>query len=322
MGWDVTKLGAALGMALATVAGAGACAGGSAPCRVGADCPSGVCLADGRCAPRDGGTRDAGSMPMEDASVPRDDASTPVDAFVPPVDGGPPGCGDGDGVITARELPLPVGETLGVRVATSVSVDTAGVTRADGTRLWDLEGPFTGDADGAQVRTSVEGTWFASAFAGASYALPLSTEDSLLGVFERTDEALLLRGIVSPEGGLTRTELRYDPPVAVWRFPLEVGRAWDERTTVSGVASGVVTAYSERWQVSVDARGALGTPAGVRDVVRVSTLITRTVGVSVTPYRRLAFVEECVGTVGQVFGSAGVSSAEPSFASELWRVAR
>lgn len=298
------------------------CAGGSMPCRVGADCASGVCLADGTCAPRDGGASSIDAA-AEDAA-PRADAGTAGDAFVPRdaslLDAGPPGCGDGDPRITSAELPLALGETVLVRAASNVSVDTSGVERADGTRLWDLEGPFSGDADRALTRRSVEGTWFEAAFVGASFTFPLSADDELLGVFERTGDAVRLRGIVSPEAGLSRTELSYSPPLTVWRLPLEVGASWDEHASVSGVARGLVTAYSERWQVAVDGRGALGTPAGVRPVVRVSTLITRTVGVSVTFHRRLGFVQECAGTVAQVFGVDGSAAEEPSFASELWRV--
>lgn len=321
MAWERVRW-SAIGVTSALLFG---CAGGGMPCRIGADCPSGICLADGRCGGRDAGAPavdariDDGAMPLDDGAMPLD---ATLDASGPPIDGGSPGCGDGDEVITTAELPLPLGAVLPVRAARSVSVDTRGAERADGTRLWSLEGPFAGDADGAQVRSSLAGTWFESAFEGATYTLPLSLDDDLLGVFERTEGALLLRGVVSPTGGVTRTELTYEPPIAVWRFPLEAGVGWDDRTNVSGVANGVPTAYGERWQVSVDARGALGTPAGVRPVLRVSTLITRTVGLTVTPYRRIAFVEECVGTVGQVSGAAGVSSAELTFASELWRVAR
>jgi hypothetical protein len=293
-----------------------ACAdGGERPCRVGADCESGVCLADGRCA-----QPDAGMQPMQDAGMSELDAGMPNDdagPIVEPDAGEPPVCND-DAVITAAELELPIGENVSLRIASGEAVDTHGADRPDGTRIWELEGPYTSDEDRNYQRQPLDGAWFADLFPDADYTFPLGADAELLGVFDRTSDALLLAGVVSVEEGLARTELTYDPPVAVWRFPLELGASWEESSTVSGVASGVGAFYTESWSVEVDARGTIGTPAGVRTVLRVNTHIVRAASVS---YRRLAFVEACTGTVAQVFGSAGDGDVEPTYASELWRVA-
>lgn len=315
------RLGPMLGLAL--LAG---CAMGEMPCRVGADCESGVCLVGGECMPR---VADAGTPPAVDAFVPMRDAfvvpdvdgGAPGDASVPTEDGGAMGCGNGDGTITRDEVPLPVGEAIARRVAFDVAIDTHGAERADGSRLWDFEGPFAGDEDRADVRRAIEGEWFADAFPGATYTLPLSAEQDLLGVFELTADALLLRGVVSPEDGSFRTELEYEPPARVWSLPFAEGASWTSTSTVTGVASGVFGVYSERWDVAVDAHGQLGTPAGVRDVLRVNTLLTRTVGGIPTATRRHSFVEECAGTIGQVFAVDGDGADEPTMASELWRIA-
>lgn len=303
-----------------------ACAQGDIPCRVGADCPSGVCLIDGVCQPLDdaGAEPDAGGADAgTDAGSA--DAGTPDGAVDAGTDAGPEdggvGCGDADGTLTRAELPLPLSVAVVRRVALSTSVDTVGATRGDGTRLWDFEGPFSGDADRTDQRMPLDGQWFADDFAGGTYTLPLSADDDLLGVFQLNDNALLLLGVVSPDDGAFRTELEYDPPAPVWRFPLRVGETWEETSSVSGVLNGVLSAYSETWSVAVDASGDVGTPAGVRSVLRVNTELTRTVGVVVTRSRRHAYVEECVGTVAQVFGVDGDTSAEPAMASELWRVA-
>ncbi len=317
----------------------GGCAGGAGmkPCLVGGDCESGVCFADGTCGPLDAGT------PGQDAAMAQDDAGSPpdvdagggdgggdtnpdagrsggTDAGMTGHDAGGGGCGNGDGRIDSSELPLTVGETLSVTVATNASVDTHGADQPDGTRVWDLEGPYSGDADANFVRRPLDGTWFAGDFTDASYTLPLDSSSGLLGVFQRTSSAILLRGVVSMDSGVTQTELTYDPPVTVWQLPLAEGASWDETSTVSGTASGVAAYYSERWQVSVDASGSLGTPAGVRQVLRVSTLITRTVGISVTAHRRLSFLQECAGNIAQVSSVDGDGSAEPTYAAELWRI--
>lgn len=291
-----------------------ACAGGGeTPCRTGADCESGVCLADGTCAQIDAGSELDGGR-SADAGNGEIDAGT-----VPETDAGMPLC-DGDDVIESAELPLPLGEAVSARVAFDVAIDTHGVDRPDGTRLWDYEGAFDGDEDRAFVRRGLDGEWFAASFPTASYTFPIAADD-LRGVFERTADAVLLVGIVSEIDGATRTELTYDPPISVWRFPLQEGATWEEDTTVSGVLGGVAAFYFETWSVAVDARGTLGTPAGLREVLRVNTRITRTAGATITLHRRIAFVAECAGTVGQVFGAPGDGTEEPTYASELWRVA-
>lgn len=300
----------------------GCAEGGEIPCRFGADCPTGVCLPDGVCLMDgdDAGASDAGPIVDDGGDAP--DAGGSEDAGPDPIDAGPPGCGNADGRITRAEVPLPLDVAIEQRSATSVSVDTHGAEQTDSSRVWDLEGPFTGDADRTVRRTALTGAWYAAVFAGATYVLPLGVSSDLLGVFELTSDALLLRGVVSPADGITRTELTYDPPMPVWRFPLEDGATWTATSTVTGLASGVTSVASETWAVRVDAHGQLGTPGGVREVLRVNTRITRTVGVLVTVSPRLSFVEECVGTVAQVSGVDGDVSSEPTFASELWRVAR
>ena len=62
------------------------------------------------------------------------------------------------------------------------------------------------------------------------------------------------------------------------------------------------------------------TPAGVVPMLRVSSRLTRTVGAVVTVARRHAYVQECVGTVAQVFSQDFDGSAEPTDAAEIWRV--
>lgn len=306
------------------VFGAGCAEGGVEPCRFGTDCASGVCRADGTCEPgeaTDGGADDAGPS---DASVadagPELDAGAMEDAGDVEPDAGPPGCGDDDGTITREELSFPVGVSLAFRVAQGASVDSHGAERPDGSRIWDYEGPYGDDADRSFVRRDPSAEWYGEAFPGASYSLPLSGDEALLGVFEVTADAVLLRGIVSESDGFSRTELEYDPPMPIWRLPLAMDATWSETSTVTGLASGVSSFYSERWTMTVDASGQVGTPAGTRDVLRVNTRITRTVGALVTVTRRHAYVAECEGTVAQLFGRDNDTDAEPSVAAELWRV--
>jgi hypothetical protein len=293
---------------------------GGRTCYVNEDCVSGRCGADGRCLPpaTDGGLVDGA---IEDGSPtgdgPRADGPTPGDAGG---DGAPLTCSpDDDGIITRAEMPLKAGLHATFRVATDVVVDTAGTPQGNG-RLWDLTAALTGDHALLSETQPLTGTWFASKFSGATYAARLSDGTDLLGVFEVTTDALLLRGVVSPADGLYRTELTYDPAVKVLAFPLQAGATFSTTSVVSGLASGVWSAYSEKYESQVDAEGELKTPFSSFHVLRVRTLMTRTVAMIPTVSRSFAFVTDCFGTVATVRSSDNETAVEFTQAAEVWRL--
>lgn len=299
---------------------AGAACGDDAPeCRVGADCASGVCLGDGTCAP----TGDADARTDDGAPEATDELD------LPPEDDGDDageietiGClPDRDGVITREEVPVRAGLRATFRIGLDATVDLAGTTNPDGSRSWDLLGPLAGDHDELIELLDPTGRWFAPTFPTASYAARLSDTEELLGVFEITADALQLLGVVSPEGGLLRTELTYDPPVTVLAFPLELGDSWTTDSTVSGFASGVWSMYFEAYESQVDAAGTLATPYETFDVLRVGVQLTRTVGVVPTVTRTFSFVSECFGTVATATSQPNPLQVEFSEASEVRRLA-
>lgn len=291
----------------------GCAAGNDRECTVGADCPSGACTASGMCV-KPGTPTDARVDSADDAATDSEsDASedAPVTGCVP----------DKDGTITATEVPLGPGLKATFRVATNVTFATAGTARSDGSRKWDLAGALSGDKDVLVTTSSPTGTWWASKFAGASYATGLSASSDLLGVFQTTATAVLLRGVVSSTESLTKTELTYATPIAVLQFPLSSTSAWKTTSNVTGTASGVFSAYSESYDSKVDAHGELVTPFGTFDVLRVKTVLTRTLGVSVTVTRTFAFVTECFGTVASVTSQPNELSDEFTNAAEVRRIA-
>ncbi len=294
---------AMLGMAL------GACAGsGARQCVDNSECASGLCLADGTCAAApDGGTGGDGA--------PGDDGG-------PGGDGGIASCRPNhDGTISRDEVSFAAGRVATFRVATDVTVDTAGTLQQGGAHLWDLVGPYDGDDDVVTTLAPLSGAWFAADFDGATYTTPLSATQDLIGVFEITDTALLLRGVVSPNAGPTRTELTYDPPAVLLQLPLTTTTQWSSTSTISGVASGVASYYSEKYESRVDATGDLDTPYGTFPVLRVRTLLTRTVGAAVVTVRSLQFVAECYGTVATVTSNQYESDVDFTTAAELRRLA-
>jgi len=292
----------------------GCAAGSDKECATGADCPSGACNSAGACVPvstpRDTGAADT-SAPNEDAST--DDASTDAPRV---------GCSPNkDGTITADEVPITAGLKATFRVAENASFATAGVARGGGLRTWDLSVALSGDHDVLVTTRALAGNWYGSNFPGASHATELSLTSDLLGVFQTTASGLLLLGVVSPSDGTTKTELKYATPPAALQFPLALDKAWKVTSNVSGTASGIASFYTETWDAKVDARGDLVTPFGTFDVLRVRTILTRQVGVTMTITRSFAFVTECYGTIATITSRANETQEEFTTAAEIRRLA-
>lgn len=282
-------------------------------CVVGADCASGVCMADGRCAPQ----QDAGGTPIDGGRPPGDDAGVP-----PRVDGGPSGLcrPNGDGAIARDEAPF--GPDLMARyvVAEDVGVNTAGADVGGGERRWDFAGALPGDRDLDLDTEPLDGRWFADRFAGADYVARLSGESDLLGVFRVTASALELMGVVSPNDGVSRTELTYDPPVRVLAFPLEAGSRWTTDARVTGLAEGLAVNYGETYENEVDAEGEVVTPYAPFDALRVRVTLTRDLTFSRTTVRQFLFVAECFGTVATVVSEEDETEMEFDRAAEIRRL--
>ncbi len=294
-------------------------------CRTGGDCPSGACEA-GRCVATEDGT--GGSGGGEDATASggaagqggEDATSAAGTSSSSGEGGGGLTCSpEGDGEIRRDEVPLLAGFRASYLAATDAPFATEGTGDGDD-RAWDFDVDLPGDHLTLAEALSLETQWFASVFPGATYAGRLSEEANLLGVFEATDDALLLRGVVSPSDGNTRTELTYDPPVTVLAFPLAQGDTWSTATTISGLAQGFFVTYSESYENAVDARGTVATPYGEFDALRVRVELTRTIGALVTTQRTYAFVTECFGTVARVVSQQNETSVEFDDAAEVWRL--
>jgi hypothetical protein len=304
----------------------GACGTSStAQCVVGADCASGACSASGQCVTSplmEAGTpvvNDSGFVLGDGAGDPNPSEGGSV--TFPSEDGGVTGClPNGDGTITQAEVPMAAGLRAPYEDAQNVTWSTAGVGDA-GTLVWDLTPSFSGDQRIVFTADSPTGTWWASSFTGATYSSLLSASATLLGVFEVQQGALSLIGVVSPTNGTTQTELTYATPVPTLQFPLSVGATWTVTSNVTGQAEGFETAYTEAYVSKVDEEGTMKTPyATFQNVLRVSTVLTRTVGVDVTVTRSYAWIAECFGVVASVTSQNDETSAEFSNDLEVRRL--
>lgn len=289
-------------------------------CNVGSDCASGVCTSQGICAAVPDAATDTGAS--VDSAVPDVTASdAPSDAKpdAPASDVPSTSCvPNGDFVITPLELPLAPGLKATYRVATSVTIDVTGAAQPDGTRKWDFAKALSGDTNVLLETSSPVGTWWASSFPTATYAVPLSSTTNLLGVFKLDAAALSLLGVVSPtDTPLTsKTNIAYGTPVPVTKFNLAMGSKWTATSQVTGTYQGVSPyVYTEKYDVSVDAKGQLTTPYGAFPVLRVSTLLTKTIGLVVTYTRTAGYMAECFGTVASAVTSAATSDPGAEFTS-------
>jgi hypothetical protein len=306
---------------LAAAAAISGCSTYQAPgCQLGSDCPSGVCNADGTCA----------SPTASSSTGSAGGSSTGTSS------GGTGGAGGGSGactpthsgMITMDEVPLKAGLHANFRVADNVTVDTAGTMSPDGSRAWDLSMMLSGDHDQAVDTLPVSGQWFAGQFQGATYATQLSYQSSstwvpdMLGVFQVQSNALVLMGAASPTNMPVETELANTPGATALSFPLHEGATWSSTVQVAGVFDDEPTTYTDDYQSTVDAHGTLKTPFGSFPVLRVGTVLTRSVGVvQAFQQRTFAFVAECFGTVATVTSQTDETQAEFTNALEVSRIA-
>ncbi len=300
-------------------------------CRVGADCASGVCNGDGSCAPAtDGGGGGTGGAATGSGGG---SATGGGSGGGTGAGGGGAGGGSGggtgggaavctpnhDGTLTHDEVPLHAGLHGTFEVATNVTFDSTGDS-ADGGFTWNLAQTLSGDQPVLFETLALSGQWFANDFAGATYATRLSASSDLLGIFEVDADGLYLRGVASPMQSISATELTYTPPAKLLAFPMSLGTSWSTTSTVSGTFNGALWTQTEQYVSSVDKAGLAKTPFADFDVLRVKTVLTRTVGVVPTITRSYGFVTECFGNVASLTSQAGETSTEFTSQAEVRRL--
>jgi len=305
-------------------------------CNVHADCASGLCHPDGTCEPVVAG--DAGDASDGDADLDATDAAVDKQEQDGEPDADPSVCKpNGDGTITAAEMPLGPGFSSMFRVSRGVSAFTSQPDCSSGTCQWDLVDVGGVTADEPSATLALDGKWFASleGFATATYTSRLADfkltfggipvcDQVQMGVFEVNDAGLFLLGIVS-EFAADGTTLVYDKPVPLLVFPMSVGTAWSVDTVARGQLCNSVYDYniSQTYTSTVDQIGRVQTPYGNFDnVLRVNTLMERHMGVGVTATKAIThtYVAECFTTIAAAVSEEGASGTEFEGASEVRRL--
>jgi hypothetical protein len=311
----------AVALVLVALPVGGACSNTTTECTVGADCASGVCESNGKCAPPSTTHHDGGVTVGPDAQVQEAQAG---DAPEPETGaGGEGGAGcmpNHDGTITRQEVPMFAGLHANFVIAENVAVDSAGTMNPDGSRSWDFSGMLAGDHTVVTTTDVPQGQWFSQQFTTATYTTKLSDTSTLLGAFQATGQSLLLQGVASPTSGPQQTEVSYMPGAEILGFPMMMGSTWTSTSNVTGTDQGVQVLYTEKYASTVDAHGTLKVPYGTFDVLRVQTTLTRTVGAVVTVTQSLAFIAECFGPVATLTSQSDETNTQFSNAAEAQRL--
>ena len=312
-----------------------ACSAPMAPeCRTGADCASGVCSRDGTCmGATDGGAGggaagSSGGGAGGAAAGGAGGGSGGATGGGSAMGGGSGGAGGGtgpsclpnnDGTITRAEVPLGPGFHATFKVASDVTFNSTPVMDG-GVPTWDFTRVLAGDHNVLAETMPIAGKWFENDFAGASYVTKLAEDSDLLGIFEVKSDGLYLRGVASPMDSFTATKMSYSPPAKLLAFPLSASATWTTTSTVAGTLNGGAWVQYETYDSTADSRGVAKTPFASFDVIRVKTVLRRTVGFVVNTTRSQLFVTECFGTIATLTSQLNESSSEFSDQAEVRRL--
>ena len=233
-----------------------------------------------------------------------------------------------DGRIDSGELQ----EAIGVPVSYLLSpantervVDLVGSIGADGRRVWDWSTGAEVDQLARIQASSVSGRWYDPYFPSTAFVTPFDGGGAIEGVYEHDDDGLWLLGLasseVSPAEGATL--LVYSDPVALYRFPIEVGASW---TSVGEVRNGTLRdlpyAGRDTYVVEVVRSGLLGLPdLTFTQALQVQTHVTVEPAVGfTTTQRQTSFLFECFGEVARATSEPDEPNADFTTAIEVRRL--
>jgi hypothetical protein len=233
-----------------------------------------------------------------------------------------------DGQIDDSEAKATLGvpETLLVNPAgTTRTIDQTGTIDMQGHRVWDFGADYADDQLAHMEARPLSDFWFASSFPNGAYVVPVDLGGTVLGVYSDDGQNLLLHGIASsqmspPEG---QTLLPYQAPIALYRYPLTIGKSWvSAGTVVNGTLRGLPYAGRDTYEVNIDEAGQLVLP----DLTFTQTLRSRTtvtiepaVGPNITR-KQVSWLFECFGEVARAVSVDGETNDNFTTTSELRRL--
>jgi hypothetical protein len=245
-------------------------------------------------------------------------AATPALSCVPNLDGKI----EASELQTAFDIPVsylvnPAGSTRPVSIP--------GSTTTAGKQLWDLSIDYADDQVARLTATTLAGKWYAASFPTAQFTSPLDLAGTTDGVYLNDGSNLLLLGYASAvESPVTgKTLVIYTAPVAIFEFPLTVGKQWISVGEVrNATLRGLPYAGRDTYQIKVDASGEVDLP----DVrfsqalrVRTTATISPSIGNPITR-RQVGWVFECFGEVARATAQDNETADDFTTTAELRRL--
>jgi hypothetical protein len=233
-----------------------------------------------------------------------------------------------DGAIEASELQtafdLPVTYLVNP-VGSTRAVSIPGSTTTAGKQLWDLSTDYADDQAAKLTATHLTGKWYAASFPTGQFVSPLDLGGTTDGVYANDGTKLLLLGYASATENPTsgKTLVVYTAPVAIFEFPLTVGKQWVSVGEVrNATLRGLPFAGRDTYQVKVDAAGELDLPdltfsQALR--VRTTATIEPSAGTPITR-RQVGWVFECFGEVARATAKDNETADDFTTAAELRRL--
>lgn len=233
-----------------------------------------------------------------------------------------------DGQIEASELSA----TFDVPVSYLVSppgeergVDLEGKPDGSGGFVIDWAADYATDRTATIKAAALGEQWFAGQFPEGQFVAPSDAGSTVLGVYSRSDEALLLWGVASaleepPEG---KTLLAYTTPITLYQFPIAPGATWVSVGEIkNGTIRGLVYAGKDTYETKVDGVGELRLPdLTFKQAMRVRTkVVLQPVAGETVITRQTSFLFECFGEVARAQSLRGESEERFTKASEVRRL--
>ena len=232
-----------------------------------------------------------------------------------------------DGKIEASELQAAFGVPVSYLVSPAGrerAVDLAGSPAEGGMLHWDLGADYADDRVAKLSAKALTGTWYESAFPGATFAAPFDAAGATWAIYAQSSETISLMGLASkdeaPADG--KTLLVYQEPIAVYRFPLTPGMQWIASSKIeNGTVRGLPYAGKDTYEIKVDGEGTLELPdLRFSRALRMKTRVTvqPAAGESVVT-RQTSFFFECFGEVARATSRPGEQDENFKIAAELRR---
>ena len=251
----------------------------------------------------------------------------------------PPLCApNGDGVLTAAELPTVIGAVAAF--TEGPPGQTVAVPQPGGTwdgdcacHLWDFTATGPGDVQVWDGVLPASGKWFDGEIPGGDFVQTFG--GGLLGVYSLQEDGLYMVGLASVAEDWTA--LRYDPPVRLLSLPMALGDSWSTQDAEAigrfeGTAYPLDTGFTgvlsveHTYSGKVDKRGRVEVPAGGFDAWRVVVDVTMVVRNSIAPlpvasvHRKVVlFMAECSGLVARLRSVEGEVNDDFAAATEYRR---